>query len=340
MWILLVAVASAQGTSLADDLARGNVLARREAARSLAVQVHGAEGEVADALVDAFAWREHAEPPFVGGEAWLAQLGLGEQARRRLATELVTWRVSLTLVGGQEIPPRLAAELSALLAPEIARYGNPTQTTDWLHLLAAAGGDPEQVLVRLRIASDSHWEVILDEVDTLEGSVREMLPLLAHRSPIVRERAAERMEQTPAESIAGLSRAYRWAPGRSAPLRGTVAPPALERTEAAAERWARRLVNWARRSSRQLDDSALLSTLWLVTEPTTTTAMTRSARLRIADGLLKVARRDEGSVEREILLLQAMDAVIRSVPLPEGERPAPEEVRAGKETWRRAVDPY
>ena len=63
-------------------------------------------------------------------------------------------------------------------------------------------------------------------------------------------------------------------------------------------------------------------------------------RLRVADGLLKVARRDDGSVERVTMLIQAMDAVLRRVPLPEGERPAPEEVKAGGETWVRAVAPY
>jgi hypothetical protein len=114
----------------------------------------------------------------------------------------------------------------------------------------------------------------------------------------------------------------------------------LQRTEAGAERWARKLVRWARRSSRQHDDSALLATLWLLADPSTTTALTDTARFQTADGLLKVARRDDGSVERVTVLIQAMDAVLRRVPLPEGERPAPEEVEAGEETWVRAVPPY
>jgi hypothetical protein len=339
VWLLLSMVARAQVAELAEALAHGDVAERKEAAASLEALVEDRETEVADALVAAFGWRSSSLPP-AGGGGWLADLGLGDDGRRRLATELVTWRVAVTLVGGQEVPPRVAIELSELLAPEIARYGAPTHTTDWLHLLAASGGDPEVVATRLQIASDSHWEVILDEVDTLGGPVRGMLPLLAHRSSIVRERAAERLEREPDAAIAGLSRAYRWSPGRHAPLRGEVATPALERTEAGAEKWALKLVRWARRCSRQRDDSALLATLWLLAEPATTTALTDAARIRTADKLLEVARRDDGSVERVTTIVQAMDAVIRRVPLPEGERPAPDEVEAGAETWVRAVAPY
>lgn len=339
--LLFATVASGQVVELADVLVHGTTPeARDDAATRLAGLVATREADVADALLQAVAWKPQTEPSFVGDEGLLPELGLGDVSRRGIATELVTWRVALTLVGTQEIPERLAAELDGVFEPEIARYGAPTQTTDWLHLLAASGADPEVVLDRLRIGTDHHWKIIIDEVETLDGTVREMWPMLAHRSPIVRERAAERMEETPATSIAGLSRAYRWAPGRSAPLRGEIATPTLERTEAGAERWARKLVKWARRSSRQQDDSALLATLWLLAEPSTTTALTDTARFQTADGLLKVARRDDGSVERVTVLIQAMDAVLRQVPLPEGERPAPEEVAGGAETWVRAVPPY
>ena len=341
MLVLLgMTFARAQVGELADVLIHGTTAEfRQDAATRLGALGPEQETEVAEAVRAQVRWRERQEPRFVGDEGLLPALGLGPESRRGIATELVTWRVQLTLVGTQEIPPRLASELGALLGEEIARYGAPTQTTDWLHLLAAAGGDPQVVLDRLGIGTEHRWKLIVDEVDTLGEPIREMLPLLAHRSPIVRERAAERLEREPAAAIAALSRAYRWAPGRMAPLRGEVAPPELERTVPGAERWARKLVRWARRSSRQNDDSALLATLWLIAEPSTTTVLTDAARYRTADGLLKVARRDEGSVPRVTHLLQAMDAVLRGVPFPEGEHPAPEEVQAGKETWVRAVPP-
>jgi hypothetical protein len=164
--------------------------------------------------------------------------------------------------------------------------------------------------------------------------MREVLPLLAHRSPIMRSRAAERMEELPTDSLLALSRAWRFAPGRGAPLRGEVGSPDLARTEAGAERWAKRLSKWARRLSRQRDDSALRALLGILTAPATTQVLTDTARLQTADKLLRVARRDP-SPERNQLIGQGIDAVLRGVPFEEGLAPAPDEMPVAAQSWVR-----
>jgi hypothetical protein len=288
-------------------------------------------------VLDAVAWSRNSPPPFVGGEGegFFAMMPLSESDRLRLATELVTWRIDLTLVGGQEIPVRLASELRAVFAAELERYGEPSQTMDWLYMLAASGADPAMVLDRLGLSTNHHWNVIVDETRWLQSEhMRDVLPLLAHRSPIVRSRAAERMEQAPAESVLALSRAWRFAPGRTAPLRGPVGSPDLPRTEAAAERWAKRLAKWARRLSHQRDDSALRAVLGILAAPATTTALTDTAQLQTADKLLRVARRDP-SPERNQLIGQGIDAVLRGVPFEEGMAPAPDEMPVAAQSWVR-----
>jgi hypothetical protein len=320
---------------LASTLITADTMLERAKAASQLAPLSGAV--VADAVLDVVAWSRNSEPPFVGGEGegFFAMMPLSEPDRLRLATELVTWRIDLTLVGGQEIPERLAAELRGVFAGELERYGEPSQTMDWLYLLAAAGGDPAVVLERLGLSTNHRWNVVVDETRWLHSEhMRDLLPLLAHRSPIVRHRAAERMEEDPTGSLLALSRAWRFAPGRAAPLRGEVGAPALPRTVPGAERWARRLTKWARRLSHQRDDSALRAALGILATPATTGVLTDTARLKTADKLLKTARRDP-SPQRNQLIGQGIDAVLRGVPFEEGLAPAPDQMPVGAQSWVR-----
>lgn len=298
---------------------------------------------VSDAVVAEFAW--DSTEAWAGEEPALGALVLPEAGRLRLATELVTRRLRVVQVGGQDVPPRLDGELRAVLAPELAAFGEPTQTIDWLHLLAAGGPDPasgrarvQTTLDRLGLGNDHHYTVVLDEDDALAGDPRDLLALLAHRSPIVRARAARRLEQEPDDAIAALDRAWRFQPGRTAPLRGDVAVPALVRDHADAVEWERTLVHWARRSSRQNDDKALRATLWFATCPTTTEALGPISLQDTARALLETAKRDP-SPDRQLDLLQGMDAVLRGVPFDEGARPAPDQAPVHADSWRRATEP-
>lgn len=328
-------------TALATEVAiSASAATRTQSARILAALAVVRPYDVGTALGTAFAWSspDACEPEapcagdpalrFVGTDGLTGAIPLPDAARRHLATELVTWRIQLTLVGDQLLPERLENELLSLLAPELDHYGVPTNTLDWLHLLSAAGGDPERVLVRLNLRSDGHWSGMLDVDKALNQSPREMLPLLAHRSPVVRERAAARLERSPTASVMALRRAWRLAPGRGAPLRGDVGSPSLPRTEAGAERWARTLVRWARRCSRQNDDTALRATMWILAQPATTTELTDTARLVTAENLLRTARKDPSPARAESLV-QGMDAVLRGVTFDVGGDPAPDEVAVG-----------
>lgn len=331
-------------TALATDLAiSASVATRAQSARILAALAAVRPYDVGTALGTAFAWRSPddcgPEAPcagdpaerFVGNGGLTGAIPLPTAARHHLATELVTWRIQLTLVGDQLLPARLEDELLSLLAPELDHYGVPTNTVDWLHLLSAAGGDPELVLVRLNLRNDGHWSGMLDVDQALDESPREMLPLLAHRSPVVRERAAARLERSPTASVMALRRAWRLAPGRGAPLRGDVGSPSLPRTEAGAERWARTLVRWARRCSRQNDDTALRATMWILSQPATTTELTETARLLTAESLLRTARKDPSPARAESLV-QGMDAVLRGVTFDLGASPAPDDAAVAPPT--------
>ncbi|MEQ1507514.1 MAG: hypothetical protein ABMB14_35115 [Myxococcota bacterium] len=254
-------------------------------------------------------------------------------------TALVIDRLAAVLPRAGGVPRSLDEELHGAFADVLAVFGEPDQTIDWLHLLAAAGGDPAAVLRRLSLDEDTHYTVVLDEDAILRGpDTRKVVPLLGHRSVIVRTRAALRLEEDPQVGIAALARAWRFAPGRVAPLRGVVGIPELPRTEANATTWERTLVRWTRRSSRQNDDNGMIATLWFVASPATTTALTDLGRQDLAQGLLKTARRDRSPI-RQQNLLQAVDAVLRGVPLDEGTTPAPEEVAVTVESWRRMTPP-
>ncbi|MEQ1566775.1 MAG: hypothetical protein ABMA64_14125 [Myxococcota bacterium] len=335
-------VAQACGYALrADDLAQAarsapDPVARAQAVRLLTVLADREPGPVREALVAAFAWDEPT--PWAGEGPALDRLELPGDARTALATELVTRRLAAVQVGKQEVPPRLDAELRAVLAPELEAFGAPSQTVDWLHLLAASGADPRVVLTRLGLDRDHHYATVLDEDAALRGSARDRLPLLAHRSPIVRARAARGMEGDPAASLDALRRAWRFAPGRGPPLRGDVGTPALVRAPAEAARWERTLVRWARRSSHQRDGTALRAALWFAAVPATTTALTDIARADTARALLKLARRDEDP-QRAADLVQGMDAVLRGVPFDRGAQPAPEEVQLARDVWARQGAP-
>src|SRR5262245_10993631 len=119
MWLALWALSTTSaGTEEApgdpEDLAATLVTADTMLARAKAAsQLAPLSGDiVADAVLDAVAWSRNVPPPFVGGEGegFFAMMPLSESDRLRLATELVTWRIDLTLVGHQEIPERLEAE--------------------------------------------------------------------------------------------------------------------------------------------------------------------------------------------------------------------------------------
>jgi hypothetical protein len=282
--------------------------------------------EVGAALLAAFRWERNSALPIAEGPAVLGTLIIPEALRRSLAEELVCWRVSAVLVGRQQIPERLDAELTMLLSPEIHAYGEATQTIDWVYLLAASGQDPSRVLSRLGVQNDRAYASVLDDLRLLRASPRALLPMLAHRSPIQRARAAEALEQQPTRTIAALDRAAHWRPGRTFPLRGDIAPPRLVRSPAAAEVWTYALMDWAELATSRLDAGELRAVLWLLAEPTNTTLLAERVRQDVAHTLLEAAQR-EVDPRRASLLGQAMDAVLRRVPLNLGLAPAPEQVR-------------
>ncbi|HHO50880.1 MAG TPA: hypothetical protein ENK18_08385 [Deltaproteobacteria bacterium] len=289
---------------------------------------------VGDALVRALAWSPDRREAFAGAAPLIAVLELSEVHRIALATELMAWWLQLSSQGSGAIPPRLAVELRELLQPELTAYGVPTATSDWLHLLGAAGADPGALLARME-RDRSRWAYIQEEHRTLvSGELAEVLPLLAHRSLVVRTRAARRFEATPEAARAALRHAWRFAPGRTAPLRGEVAVPALPWEEGLAIRWSRVLARWARRTAHQRDDRALRATLWLLCAPELSSTLPASYRERHAKVLVRAAKRDIRSA-RSADLSQGMDALLRRVPFPEGARPAPDEHLDLRETWRR-----
>jgi hypothetical protein len=264
---------------------------------------------------------------------WVWLVAVGQAAP---LSELMHERVALTLRGQFSVSPALDAQLRVEVADEIHRYGEPIETTDWAHLYSAAGGDLPALLQGLDLASDARWTYIVEEDQLLrEGELVDALPLLGSSSEVVRRRAAERFESVPDETRAALERAYRYAPGRAAPLRGDIAVPELPWDEVDGDRWARRLTRWARRCSRQHDDRALRATLRLLTEPSLSTALPDSTRQWSAAQLFELAGPDVPS-QRESDVLQAMDALLRQVPFEEGLRPAPDEVETGTgPTWVR-----
>jgi hypothetical protein len=321
------------GWLASDVLAAPEAFERGRAAALLRDLARTAPDEVGRAVVDAVTWRPHADPPFAGAGALLPAIPLSEADREAVARELVTWRVHLVLVGDQHLPERLTAELAAAMLVPVARYGEATDTRDWLHLYAAAGGDPAVVVDRLGLTGDAHWQVVVDEDRALDGSAYDVLPLLAHRSPVVRARAAARLEETPGATLQALDRAWRFAPGRQAPLRGPLVAPRLERSENAADRWGRRLVHWARRSSRQSDDHALEAVMSLFSEPTLTSAMHPTILVEDAQALMRTADKDRGP--RAEILVRGIDAMLRHVTYEDALSPAPEAV-----VVERPVDPF
>jgi hypothetical protein len=174
--------------------------------------------------------------------------------------------------------------------------------------------------------------MVVDEDRLLKGTVADAIPLISHRSPVVRARAAARLETHPAATAAALRKAWRYAPGRSAPLRGEVAAPALEFTELSAEKWADTLVEWAERCVRQRDDAALRATLWLLSEPSLSTALSDTQRDDVTSDLLRLA---DGHPGRAGDLVQAMDAMLRGVPFDEGAIPFEDgvEIRTEQVRW-------
>lgn len=304
----------------------GDANARAQAAHLMSDMVPVRGPEVADALVEAVRWRRDAAPPLGPGPAVLGTMIISEELRGALSLELTCWRVSQILVGRQEVPERLDAELGMLLAPEITAYGPATQTVDWLYLLAAAGQDPGVVLDRLGLRRDGGYAVVLDELHTLDGPPRGLLPLLAHRSPIVRARAAEVLERQPDRAIAAIDHAVRWRPERVFPLRGDVWAPRLRRGPLESEAYTAELMQWVELASSRIDMGSLRAVLSLLAEPTNTQALSDSTVQSIARTLLEIAE-TERDPARSSLLAQGMDAVLRRVPLAMALAPAPEQVR-------------
>lgn len=307
-----------------------------EARLSASQQLH-AEADrtaVGAALIHTLAWDPDRRESFVGTVPLIAALEVSEPHRIALATELMAWWLQLASRGDGRVPDRLSVELRGLLQPEIDRYGEPTATSDWLHLLGSAGGELGALLARME-RDRGRWVYVQEENQALRsGDLSDVLPLLAHRSLIVRTRAARRFEATPEASKAALRHAWRFAPGRVAPLRGEVAVPSLPWEEGPAIRWARVLTRWARRTARQRDDRALRATLWLLCAPELSSAMPASYREQHAKVLVRAAKRDVRST-RSADLGQGMDALLRQVPFPEGARPAPDEHLDLRETWKR-----
>lgn len=304
------------------------LVARRQAARLLSdlAQVRGEEA-VGRELLAAVRWRDHEPLPLVDGAPVLGVLIISEALRGALAIELVCWRVSLVLVGRQDLPGRLDGELAMLLAPEVAAYGRPAQTIDWLYLLAVGGWDPAQVIDRLGVRGDRGYSSVLDDLHTLSGTPRALLPLLGHRSPIVRARAAEALEAQPDKAIAALNRAARWHPGRTFPLRGELVAPRLVRSPADSQLWTDELMEWVALASTRMDSGELRGVLSLLAEPTNTTALSALSRQEVAQTLVAAAEK-EVDMSRAALLAQGMDAVLRQVPLAQGLMPAPEQIHA------------
>ncbi|MEO0601287.1 MAG: hypothetical protein AAF211_07615 [Myxococcota bacterium] len=321
---------------LARDLATADAFERRaEAAEALHNAPPEALAEVARHVLHAIAWHPDATFPFRGSTPLFPALKLNEHERGQLLAELMAHRLALTLRARKDVPERLEVELRALLYEELEAYGEPQSTLDWVHLFGAAGGDVAALVDRLDLGGTGTWAyVVAEDASLRDTSLRETLGLLGHRSAIVRTRAARQFEAQPTAAARALKRAWRLTPGRSAPLRGDVAVPALPWEYRPAMRWSRQLVGWARRSQRQRDDSALRATLHLLTQPGLTSALPQHVRERIARSLVRYARSAPRS-QRAIDLGQGMDAVLRKVSFEEGERPAPEEIEQRKERWAR-----
>ncbi len=321
---------------LAEDLATADAFERRaEAAEALQNAPPEVLAEVARHVLRAVAWQPDARFPFRGSTPLFPALKLNESERRRLLAELMAHRLDLTLRGRHEIPLRLEVELRAILFEEIRAFGEPASTTDWVHLFGAAGGDVGGLIARLDLEEQGRWAYVVDEDARLrDRALRETVSLLGHRSAVVRARAARHFEAHPAAAARALKRAWRLTPGRSAPLRGDVAVPELSWSYPASQRWARRLVGWARRAQRQRDDGALRAALHLLTQPALSRSLPQHRRERNASTLVKIARSAPRS-QRAIDLGQAMDAVLRQVSFEEGERPAPEEILKRSQRWTR-----
>lgn len=338
-WSVAVAQ-TGQWADLAEDLATADAFERQaEAAEALQNAPPEALAEIAQHVLRTVAWRPDATFPFRGTVPLFPALRLNEHERMQLLTELMAHRLGLTLRGRPEVAPRLEAELRALLFEELAVYGEPSSTTDWVHLFGAAGGDVAGLIDRLDLGGAGKWAYVVDEDARLRDSaLRETAPLLSHRSSVVRTRAARHFEAHPAEAIRALRHAWRYTPGRSAPLRGDVAVPDVEWEYRPAVAWSRQLVRWARRSQRQRDDGALRATLHLLTQPGLTNTLPQHNRERIASALVRFARSAPRS-QRAVDLGQAMDAVLRRVSFEDGERPAPEELMLESRRWTRQYEP-
>jgi len=337
LFCFVSSLAAAQSWSeLAEDLATADASERRTAA---AQTLHDAPpealAEVARSVLREVAWKPDAIFPFRGSTPLFPALKLNEPERIELLAELMAHRVALTLRGRPEVPERLEVELQALLFEEIDRLGRPQSTTDWVHLFGAAGGDVQGLIERVELDDKGQWAYVVEEDARIGGDVlRETMSLLAHRSSVVRARAARQFEAHPAEAGRVLRRAWRYAPGRRAPLRGDVAVPAIPWELRPATRWSRQLVRWARRTERSRDDRALRATLHLLTQPELTRRLTQHQRESIARSLVRFARNNPRS-QRAVDLGQAMDAVLRCVPFAEGQQPAPDRAEVGDEGWTR-----
>lgn len=255
--------------------------------------------------------------------------------RVAVATELLAERLDIVLIGAKKVPADLEAELWGTLRPEIEAHGQPDGTRDWLYLLGAADGDVDALLERVGLAQQGQWAYVAHENEALRSAeVRDVVPLLAHASAIVRSRAARRLEAEPDAAMKSLRLAWRFAPGRAAPLRGEVAVPVLPWSARTADQWSRTLVHWAKRTNRQRDDRALHATLQLLSRPEVTSRLAEVQRVQIGQHLSRATRVHRTS-ERSAELVQAMDAVLRQVSWEEARAPAPEEHVDGRPTWMR-----
>lgn len=340
LWIATMALAAppTPWARLARDLAAATTDRQALAAEQLRNAPAEDLPEIAKTVLRTVEWRRGRPFPFRGAVPFFAALRLNEPERQQLLTELMAHRVASMVRGSTAVAERVDAELHAILHVEIEAFGQPTSTTDWLHLFGAADGDVPQLLDRLGLAG-GRWAYLVDEDRRLQaGELGETLSLLGHRSSVVRARAKARFEARPAEAARALRHAWRYTPGRAAPLRGDVAVPELTWDHPTALKFANQLVRWARRTQRQHDDRALRATLHLLTHPGLTQNLSEQRRQTTASLLLRLARKDADPM-RSSDLGQAMDAVLRQVSFADGLRPAPEFFEKQRPTWDRMTPP-
>ncbi|MEN0066487.1 MAG: hypothetical protein AAGA48_30400 [Myxococcota bacterium] len=247
LWVASIWANEPNWPRLAFELVRASTEDRRaNAAEALRNAPPEALAEIATQVLRTVTWHPDATFRLRGSIPWFAALRLNEPERRQLLTELMAHRVALTVLGRNEVPERLEVELRALLVEEIEALGEPTCTTDWVHLYGAAKGDVAGLIARLGLTERGQWAYVVAEDATVrDPTLRETVSLLGHRSAVVRHRAARSFERRPAEAVRALRHAWRYAPGRVAPLRGDVAVPQLRWSYPTSAKWARTLVRWA-----------------------------------------------------------------------------------------------